>query len=131
MRRILAFLEWKAEWWLGEIPRRDNLRSDIVDGINAYAHRQCELLHGLAKSFASLWYTVITNAGLPTSEWPQQYMEHGKANPTKLRTYGGRRKKVVVVSAHEDSDEAISDSEEEEEVADGLSDDDADVSPYR
>lgn len=133
MRRVLVFLEWKAQWWLGEVPRRDNVRRDIADGINAYTHRQSELFRGLARSFLSLWYPIITGAGLQTSEWPQQYMEYGKAYPTKLRTYGGRRKKKVVVPAEQDSDEANSDSEEEDEgeAADGLSDDDANVSPYR
>ena len=56
MRRVLAFLEWKAAWWTKEGGRRDlDVRPDIADGIRAYAAKQAHVNRALAHSFKMRW----------------------------------------------------------------------------
>ncbi|KAF9470236.1 hypothetical protein BDN70DRAFT_821595, partial [Pholiota conissans] len=40
MRRVLAFLEWKAKWWRSRGIGKDGLAQDLAEGILAYARDQ-------------------------------------------------------------------------------------------
>lgn len=55
MRRVLAFLEWKAVWWAKEGGRNLDVRPDIADGIRAYAAKQAHINRALARSFKMQW----------------------------------------------------------------------------
>ena len=55
MRRVLVFLEWKADWWTKEGGRVLNVRPDIADGIRAYAAKQAHINRALARSFKMRW----------------------------------------------------------------------------
>jgi hypothetical protein len=55
MRRVLAFLHWKAVWWTEKRGRDLNVRPDIADGIRAYAAKQAHVHRALARSFSSRW----------------------------------------------------------------------------
>ena len=37
MRRVLAFLEWKAAWWDRQGEAQLNISRDILEGVHAYA----------------------------------------------------------------------------------------------
>lgn len=133
MRRVIFYLEWKADWWQQQTRRRSNAgentaRDDVQSGIEAYSHRQSQMLRSIAKSFASLWYPILTEANLPTN-WPTEYLEHAKKYPRTLRKYGGRRRKPA--ASDRLSDKSDSEDEDDSEDSDGLSEDDEDVSPYR
>ena len=55
MRRVLAFLNWKAVWWTEEGGRDLGVRPDIADGIRAYAAKQASINRKLAHSFKKRW----------------------------------------------------------------------------
>ncbi|KIM72769.1 hypothetical protein PILCRDRAFT_15830 [Piloderma croceum F 1598] len=120
MRRVVVYLDWKALWWRAQ------------DGLRAYAHRQADLMHRLAKSFAALWYPVLTAEGI-TIEWPEYYMTYAQDHPPKVRTL---RRTAPLKTAHEGEDSGSDglDDEDDEDEGSGYSSpdgDDADVSPYK
>lgn len=127
MRRIIVFLDWKAAWWRDQAERRQDVQPDVALGLAAYAYRQGDLMENIARSFASLWYPILTAAHLP-SDWPAQYVSHAQHHPTTVRPARHRKKAQPATGAIESEPE---DDDEVSEDSDGLSEDDADVSPYR
>lgn len=63
MRRVLAFLEWKAAWWAEEGGRDLGVRPDIADGVRAYAAKQASINHALARSFKIHWESAFETQG--------------------------------------------------------------------
>jgi hypothetical protein len=63
MRRVLAFLEWKAVWWTEEGARDLDVRPDIADGIRAYAAKQAAINRALARSFEMRWESASKTQG--------------------------------------------------------------------
>lgn len=59
MRRVLAFLEWKAVWWTKEGDRVLDVGLDIADGIRAYAAKHASLNRALARSFKTRWESAF------------------------------------------------------------------------
>ncbi len=55
MWHVLAFLKWKAMWWIEMGDRELEVRPDIVDGIHAYAAKQASINCALACSFKMRW----------------------------------------------------------------------------
>ena len=74
MRRILAFLEWKAVWWTEEGGRNLGVRADIADGIRAYAAKQASINRALAWFFKTRWEDAF--------ETECQDREQGESNLT-------------------------------------------------
>ncbi|KIM73218.1 hypothetical protein PILCRDRAFT_15408 [Piloderma croceum F 1598] len=113
--------------------RRDDVRADIMDGLGAYAHRQVDLMHRLAESFAALWYPVLSAEGI-TIEWPEYYVTYAQDHPPKVRT---SRRTAPLQTAHEGEDsgsDRLDEEDEDEDEGSGYSSpdgDDADVSPYK
>jgi len=88
---------------------------------------QGDLLENLARSFASLWYPILTAADLPL-DWPAQYVTHGQNHPT---TVCSRRHHKNAQPTTGTTESELEDGDGVSEDSDGLSEDDADVSPYR
>jgi len=63
MRRVLAFLKWKAVWWTEEGARDLDVRPDIADGIHAYAAKQAAINYALARSFEMRWESASKTQG--------------------------------------------------------------------
>ncbi|KAJ7440330.1 hypothetical protein B0H11DRAFT_2253095 [Mycena galericulata] len=55
MRRILQFLDWRAEWWRDQVDRRGLLDGAQKEGEAGYALRQSHLLAELRAAFALKW----------------------------------------------------------------------------
>lgn len=55
MRRVLAFLEWKANWWALKREARPVKDKALAEGLRAYADEQATLQHILRTSFQSIW----------------------------------------------------------------------------
>ena len=55
MRRVLAFLDWKAGWWDRQGEAQLNLSHDILEGAHAYAAKQAHVNRALAASFKVRW----------------------------------------------------------------------------
>ncbi len=58
MRRSVAFLRWKADWWRNLAAESPD-RIDIQRGLVAYSRRQEAQLLGLAQKFATLWRPTL------------------------------------------------------------------------
>jgi hypothetical protein len=134
MRRVIAFLDWKATWWRAQGPRRTDVRDDIKDGLVAYAQRQGDLMQKLAESFAAQWYPTLAEANL-SIEWPTHYLTYATAHPPTFRA--PRRKRTTTTTTKGDgsnSGDESDDADTEDEDGGGYSSpegDDVDVSPYR
>jgi hypothetical protein len=55
MRRVLAFLEWKAAWWMKQGDTHLDVSPNIADGIRAYAAKQAHINRALGDSFRKRW----------------------------------------------------------------------------
>jgi hypothetical protein len=59
MRRVLAFLEWKAAWWMEREEKHLDVSPDIADGISAYAAKQAHINRALADCFKRRWSSAF------------------------------------------------------------------------
>ena len=74
MRRVVAFLEWKAEDWLAKVGARGaNITFDVRSGLDAYARKQAAVYRDLAISFVKLWRPTLVSYKLKHS-WATEYM---------------------------------------------------------
>lgn len=73
MRRVLAYFEWKAEWWLQQGGLRANEGEDMQEALNAYAVKQAQVLWDMGDSFANQWYPLLVSQGIDP-KWPSRYL---------------------------------------------------------
>lgn len=73
MRRIVAYLEWKADWWNAQAERRVALSAPLAEGVRAYALRQSSLMITLAASSVRKWIGALTSEGISVS-WASKYV---------------------------------------------------------
>jgi len=60
MRRVLRFLEWKAEWWADKVGGDSDMpTSGVSAGMRAYALQQADLQTSLKKHFIRLWESPL------------------------------------------------------------------------
>lgn len=69
MRRTVAYLLWRRDWWLSKRDLRPDARADITRGANAYAERQATIFEIMAVKFARRWKATVTKCGL-LGQWP-------------------------------------------------------------
>lgn len=129
MRRVIAFLDWKATWWRSQGHCRLDVRDDIKAGLAAYAARQSYLMQHLAETFAALWYPTLLEANLQI-EWPHHYISYAQAHLPTFRASRHRATTQTVVQNTRDSESQSSD-EDSSDGYDSAEGDDDDVSPYR
>ncbi|KAH9476140.1 hypothetical protein JR316_0011711 [Psilocybe cubensis] len=55
MRRTLAFLKYKSDWWVEQQSALPGAPKDLVEGISAFAISQAEIQTSLANHFRKLW----------------------------------------------------------------------------
>lgn len=72
MRRILAFLEWKASWWRSQAHRRSDEDAPLRAGLRAYAERQATLYERIAMRHAMHWLPVLKTHGIVPC-WESKY----------------------------------------------------------
>ncbi|KAF7373737.1 hypothetical protein MSAN_00584800 [Mycena sanguinolenta] len=58
MRRILVFLQWKADWWRGQKNRRSVDEVEAKEGFSAYAERQAAIQETMKVRFTDDWKDV-------------------------------------------------------------------------
>ncbi|TFK54389.1 hypothetical protein OE88DRAFT_1642921 [Heliocybe sulcata] len=80
MRRAVAYLEWKANWWHSQAYRRvdTGVPQDVQHGLAAYAFKQAGVMDGLAVQFASHWLPVL-KANKVFPKWGEGYISRGQA----------------------------------------------------
>ena len=72
MRRVVAYLEWRASWW-----REQGRRCKVDDegtmmGLRSYAEKQASTLLGLARDCARQWIPALANEGI-VPDWVIRY----------------------------------------------------------
>ena len=72
MRRVLHFLEWKANWWMSQGTLRQGVSLELHEGCAAYAAKQADILLSLAMSFAQDWTPLLEGHGMKTVLWPEK-----------------------------------------------------------
>jgi hypothetical protein len=55
MRRVLAFLDWHADWWDGRRYLLTGLPCDEEEGVIAYASKQAHIRRSIRSTFEHLW----------------------------------------------------------------------------
>jgi hypothetical protein len=78
MRRVLEFMDSKAEWWMEQGPRRTNVSAELREGLLAYANKQANVQKRLANSFADKWYPELARNGV-VPNWPSHYLQNRTA----------------------------------------------------
>jgi hypothetical protein len=73
MRRVLYFLQWKAQWWSSQSALRLDAPTRVQQGIAAYAAKQAAISHSMAGSFATKWYPTLKKSQISV-DWPSRYL---------------------------------------------------------
>jgi hypothetical protein len=79
MRRVLNFCEWKANWWIRQVPLRENVTGPLAEGLKAYTAEQADMEWRIHKAWSSKWcharelaqpviMAVMGEASLPTKD---------------------------------------------------------------
>lgn len=61
MRRVIAFLEWKSNWWMDRRESQMDMKKDLLEGLRAYAEVQGDLQMMLKDSFCTLCRLPLDN----------------------------------------------------------------------
>ena len=63
MRRVIAFLDWKAAWWVDRRgARKDVTNKDLQEGLYAYAETQADLQKALEEEFRTIWKVSLNDS---------------------------------------------------------------------
>lgn len=73
MRRVIAFSEWKMQWWRDQAQRRAAL-PPLASGLRAYAEKQAWIFEKRAKCFAAKWLPLLKKYGI-TPDWAGKYAD--------------------------------------------------------
>lgn len=55
MRRVLVFCEWKADWWMKQVPLRRALDAPLAEGLHAYASEQADMERRIHLAWSKEW----------------------------------------------------------------------------
>jgi hypothetical protein len=66
MRRVAAFLEWQASWWVERGGAYTGVDATHTEGLRAYGYRQASVRQGIHAHFVAKW------------QWVSKYMATGK-----------------------------------------------------
>ncbi|TDL14293.1 hypothetical protein BD410DRAFT_846162 [Rickenella mellea] len=134
MRCTLAFFEWRARWWEGQVYRRildvgdttplqrRSVTLDILSGLRAYALKQAAIQRNLARHFATLWVPFLSKHSLlpgVCAEWssvvPAATAYRGGASASEPRS---RSLATPAILPHPELVDEIVDSDEIDEFGD-------------
>ncbi|KIJ89482.1 hypothetical protein K443DRAFT_70826, partial [Laccaria amethystina LaAM-08-1] len=59
MRRVLEFLQWKADWWLQRTESRTTVDASLSEALQAYCMEQSSVQSLLSIHFRALWRTPL------------------------------------------------------------------------
>jgi len=69
MRRVIAFLGWKAEWWIARrTGRTDVTNKELLEGLQAYAEVQADLQKTLKEDFCAIWKLPLNDTSAPDDD---------------------------------------------------------------
>ena len=74
MRRAIAYLKWKADWWRERCALRSDTDVTILSGVSGYAHKQAAICSRMAEKCAVHWLPCLKDKGMAPM-WASDY-EH-------------------------------------------------------
>jgi hypothetical protein len=78
MRRVVQFLQWRADDWLSKAGSRTGaIMPAVRSGLSAYATKQSAVLHNLAVRFCQRWRSTLISLSLP-HDWATKFLETHK-----------------------------------------------------
>lgn len=100
MRRVLVYLDHKAEWWKVQGSSRKDCEPVLESGLRAYAAKQATVCVRLAEDFAAMWLQGIRDASLPPPKtWPVRYLNvSASAKHIQLRLDRNQLRKRAISS---------------------------------
>lgn len=114
MRRVLAYLASRAEWWRERSSLRTNGEPSILSGVSGYAYKQADVCTRIAERCAYYWLPRLKAHGI-TPSWAADFKSPPDAS--KSRRPEPRQSSNVrngSVTDHDDSGSEESDSEASE-----------------
>jgi hypothetical protein len=108
MHRVVAFHEWKAQWWRSQACHRTDGDRHVIHGIAAYAEKQAHLCECLAQSCITSWLPMLKGNGAVPPDWEAH---HGY--PSVLATADVSSETLTDGEGEVDGDEGV------EEIDDG------------
>jgi hypothetical protein len=66
MRHVLAFLEWRSNWWK-ERPALRQVDTALAEALRAFASEQAQLQLDIAASFRDLWRKPLQDSDTPNA----------------------------------------------------------------
>lgn len=111
MRRVLVYLRWKSDWWVDQGSKRV-IDHDLalVDGIQAYAHKQAAIQTRVAERCAAHWLPVLLQYGI-TPSWESDFDDC-----TTLPSQPG----LNMDASDDEEDENESELDDEEDIVNSL-----------
>jgi hypothetical protein len=73
MHQVVAFHEWKAQWWRNQACCHTDGDSCVIHGIIAYAEKQAHLCECLAQSCVTSWLPTLKANGTAPPDWEACY----------------------------------------------------------
>ena len=119
IRRVLAFFSWKSSWWVDQAERR-MVDDDpaLVNGIQAYAHKQAALQIQMAERCVSHWLPVLEQHGI-TPCWKDDWADVVGISPMEGQQTGDD-KQLEDDDTSDGESENESDLEDEEDIIDSF-----------
>lgn len=74
MRRVLAWFEWRGNWWEQQATRRENGQAEILQGVAGYAYKQASIQRRLQSQFGVAWLEILQTHGIKL-EWAEHFKD--------------------------------------------------------
>lgn len=68
MRRVLRYLQWRADWWRARETRWEDLDAEVSDGLRAYAARQAAGCIAIMVHFRMKWDEKVVRTAMEAPE---------------------------------------------------------------
>ena len=118
MRRVLAYMEWKASWWEQQATLRKDASLEILHGVVAYAYKQAYIARQMAARCAAAWLPECVKLGLAPL-WAADWMEtEPEKNLSAMPMTGEEEREVLSQEENLDFEEEHSDEENNREIDD-------------
>ncbi|KAF8999310.1 hypothetical protein BDQ17DRAFT_1328384 [Cyathus striatus] len=115
MRKVIQYLEWKAEWWTGITDVRNydsSIGNDIKQGVKAYAMKQASICQRLAQHCANWWIPAFQKQKY-MPDWILKYVQQITTVPLD-KSYWQDLEEEDDMDEQDEEEGAIEDQNEEE-----------------
>jgi hypothetical protein len=112
MRRVVAYLVWKANWWELKAKLRvaSPLEQSTLSGVEAYAWKQAFLMRQLAAKSVAYWTPPLTSMGI-SIDWAKILSESAPHVPS------GENQADEALEVNADSGDESDEADDDQEVS--------------